>query len=57
MQIVGVVDWVFTYAAPAEFSYASPWWLLIEKPEYWSKGIEDWTTVFYSRLKTFLSRS
>ncbi|KAL2871409.1 phosphotransferase family protein [Aspergillus lucknowensis] len=54
MQIVGVVDWEFTYAAPAEFSYAPPWWLLIEKPEYWPKGIEDWTTVFDYRLKTFL---
>ncbi|KAJ5146129.1 uncharacterized protein N7515_000693 [Penicillium bovifimosum] len=54
MQIVGVVDWEFTYAAPVEFSYAPPWWLLIEKPEYWSKGIEDWTRVFDYRLKTFL---
>lgn len=54
MQIVGVVDWEFTYAAPAEFSYAPPWWLLIEKPEYWPKGIEDWTRVFDCRLKTFL---
>ncbi|CAG8314665.1 unnamed protein product [Penicillium salamii] len=24
------------------------------KPEYWSKGIEDWTRVFDYRLKTFL---
>ena len=54
MQIAGVVDWEFTYAAPAEFSYAPPWWLLIEKPELWSKGIEDWTRVFDYRLKTFL---
>jgi hypothetical protein len=41
MHIAGVVDWEFTYAAPVEFSYAPAWWLLIEKPEYWSKGIED----------------
>ncbi|RMJ28406.1 Phosphotransferase enzyme family [Aspergillus sp. HF37] len=54
MQIVGVVDWEFTYAAPAEFSYAPPWWLLIEKPEFWSKGVEDWTSAFDCRLKTFL---
>ncbi|KAJ9233421.1 hypothetical protein DTO169E5_7011 [Paecilomyces variotii] len=54
MQIVGVVDWEFTYAAPAEFSYAPPWWLLIEKPEFWPKGIEDWKSVFDDRLKTFL---
>lgn len=54
MEIVGVVDWEFTYTAPVEFSYAPPWWLLIEKPEFWSKGIENWTRVFDDRLKTFL---
>ena len=54
MHITGVVDWEFTYTAPVEFSYAPPWWLLIEKPEFWSKGIEDWTRVFDRRLKTFL---
>ncbi|KGO39904.1 Aminoglycoside phosphotransferase [Penicillium expansum] len=51
-QIAGVVDWEFTYAAPVEFSYAPPWWLLIEKPEFWPGGIEDWTRVFEHRLKT-----
>ncbi|KAJ5121687.1 uncharacterized protein N7515_009648 [Penicillium bovifimosum] len=54
LKIAGVVDWEFTYAAPAEFSYAPPWWLLIEKPEYWSAGLEDWTRTFDYRLKTFL---
>ncbi|GAD99681.1 conserved hypothetical protein [Paecilomyces variotii No. 5] len=54
MQIVGVVDWEFTYAAPAEFSYAPPWWLLVERPELWPKGIGDWTKIFDNRLKTFL---
>lgn len=55
MHIAGVVDWEFTYAAPMEFSYAPPWWLLIEKPEYWSKSIEDWAQEFDRRLKTFLT--
>ncbi|PLB52101.1 phosphotransferase family protein, partial [Aspergillus steynii IBT 23096] len=54
MEIAGVVDWEFTYAAPVEFSHAPPWWLLIEKPEYWAEGIEDWTRVFDHHLKTFL---
>lgn len=40
-EIVGVIDWEFTYAAPAEFSFALPWWLLLEQPEYWENGIED----------------
>jgi hypothetical protein len=55
MHIAGVVDWEFTDAGPVEFSYAPPWWLLIEKPEYWSEGIEDWARVFDRRLKTFLT--
>jgi hypothetical protein len=54
IKIIGVVHWEFTYAVPAEFSYAPPWWLLIEKSEVWPKGIEDWTRVFDHHLKTFL---
>ncbi|KXG53534.1 Aminoglycoside phosphotransferase [Penicillium griseofulvum] len=54
MQIAGVVDWEFTYTAPIEFSYAPPWWLLIEKPEFWPNGMDDWENVFSLRLKMFL---
>ncbi|KAJ5114799.1 hypothetical protein NUU61_000558 [Penicillium alfredii] len=54
LKIVGVVDWEFTYAAPVEFSYAPPWWLLLEKPEYWPEGLEDWCSVYERRLQTFL---
>ncbi|KAL4785307.1 kinase-like domain-containing protein [Aspergillus varians] len=54
LKIVGVVDWEFTYAAPVEFSFAPPWWLLIEKPEYWPKGLNDWCSVYEQRLQTFL---
>ncbi|KGO77564.1 Aminoglycoside phosphotransferase [Penicillium italicum] len=54
LQIVGVVDWEFTYAAPMEFSHAPPWWLLLEQPEYWPDGLEAWTNIFESRLQTFL---
>lgn len=55
LKIVGVVDWEFTYAAPVEFSFAPPWWLLIEKPEYWSRGLDDWCREYEKRLQTFLS--
>ncbi|KAJ5565719.1 hypothetical protein N7535_007357 [Penicillium sp. DV-2018c] len=54
LQIVGVVDWEFTYTAPVEFSYAPPWWLLLEQPEYWPDGMEAWTRVYEARLQTFL---
>ncbi|EAW11007.1 phosphotransferase family protein [Aspergillus clavatus NRRL 1] len=55
LKIAGVVDWEFTYAAPVEFSFAPPWWLLIEKPEYWPCGLDDWCREYERRLHTFLS--
>lgn len=54
LDIVAVIDWEFSYAAPNEFTYASPWWLLIEQPEYWDSGLEDWTEKYERRLATFL---
>ncbi|QQK40416.1 Aminoglycoside phosphotransferase [Penicillium digitatum] len=55
-KIAAVVDWEFTCAAPVEFSYAPPWWLLIEKPEYWPTdgGLEDWCGEYECQLQTFL---
>ncbi|KAJ5715788.1 uncharacterized protein N7483_012969 [Penicillium malachiteum] len=54
MEISAGVDWEFTYSAPVEFSYMPPWWLLVEKPELWPKGLVDWTAAFDTRLETFL---
>ncbi|KAJ6184615.1 hypothetical protein N7519_005916 [Penicillium mononematosum] len=31
-RISGVIDWEFTYAAPAEFTWVAPWWLLLHSP-------------------------
>ncbi|GFF47805.1 hypothetical protein IFM58399_08142 [Aspergillus lentulus] len=47
-------DWEFAYAAPVEFSFAPPWWLLIEKPDYWRQGLDDWCSEYDRRLQTFL---
>ncbi|CAG8895264.1 unnamed protein product [Penicillium egyptiacum] len=54
LKITGVVDWEFSYTAPTEFTYAPPWWLLLERPEYWPQDLDDWTDVFDRRLQTFL---
>ncbi|KGO66665.1 Aminoglycoside phosphotransferase [Penicillium italicum] len=54
LNIAGVVDWEFTYTAPVEFTQAPPWWLLLEKPEYWPKGLDDWCIEYEKRLQTFL---
>lgn len=51
---VGVIDWEFSYAAPAEFAYSPPSWLLLERPEYWEQGLNDWTRVYEQRLPVFL---
>ncbi|KAI4126794.1 MAG: hypothetical protein LQ347_004831 [Umbilicaria vellea] len=53
-EIVAVTDWEFTYAAPAEFAFSPPFWLLLERPEYWPKGLSDWAATYESRLQTFL---
>lgn len=53
-SVVGVIDWEFSYAAPAEFTYSPPSWLLLERPEYWEQGINDWTQIYEQRLSVFL---
>lgn len=42
-KVVGVIGWEFTYAAPAEFVYSLLAWLLLERPEFWESGLDDWT--------------
>ncbi|KAF2236400.1 phosphotransferase family protein [Viridothelium virens] len=54
LKVVGVIDWEFTYAAPAEFAYPTPWWLLIEQPEYWPDGLKSWKCEYERRSEVFL---
>lgn len=54
LQVVGVIDWQFAYAAPASFSFDPPWWLLLEEPEYWPGGYRAWMEAYEPRLQTFL---
>ncbi|CAG8961750.1 hypothetical protein HYFRA_00006293 [Hymenoscyphus fraxineus] len=54
-ELAAVIDWEFTYAAPTQFALDSPWWLLLEVPEMWKTGIDDWCKVYGMRLRTFLS--
>ncbi|KAF6514117.1 hypothetical protein HZS61_006373 [Fusarium oxysporum f. sp. conglutinans] len=53
-DIVAAIDWEFTYVAPTQFSLDPPWWLLLEVPEMWSSGIDDWADAYDVRLKTWL---
>ncbi|KAL3421251.1 phosphotransferase [Phlyctema vagabunda] len=54
LEVVAVIDWEFTYAAPVEFTYAPPWWLLLGCPESWEGGFDSWIREYEPRLKTFL---
>jgi hypothetical protein len=54
-QIAGVIDWEFTYVGPTQFLLDPPSWLLIEVPEAWENGLDDWASVYERRLETWLS--
>ena len=54
LRVVGVIDWEFAYAAPEQFSFDPPWWLLLKSPEYWPSGYTPWMEVYEPRLETFL---
>ncbi|KAB8277553.1 phosphotransferase enzyme family protein [Aspergillus minisclerotigenes] len=54
MKIIAVIDWEFTYTAPAEFASMPPWWLLLEMPKEWARGVSDWTRTYQPRLESFL---
>ncbi|KAH7240285.1 kinase-like domain-containing protein [Fusarium redolens] len=55
LKVVGVIDWEFAYAAPAEFSFDSPWWLFLEYPEYWPGGYEKWMEAYEPRFDTLIT--
>ncbi|KAK0384725.1 hypothetical protein NLU13_7203 [Sarocladium strictum] len=54
LRVVGVIDWEYAYAAPPQFSFDPPWWLLLEEPEYWPGGYDAWMEAYEPRLQTFL---
>ncbi|KAJ6442404.1 hypothetical protein O9K51_05963 [Purpureocillium lavendulum] len=54
-HILGAIDWEFAYAGPTQFILDPPWWLLLDVPEMWDAGIDDWTSAYERRLETWLS--
>ena len=55
LTLKGVIDWEYTYVAPAEFTYAAPWWLLFETPEAWESDLNEFLRRYTPRLQLFLS--
>lgn len=53
-RVVSVIDWEFAYAAPAQFPFGPPWWLLLTSAEYWIGGYEPFIEAYEPRLETFL---
>ncbi|KAL2755901.1 hypothetical protein ACRALDRAFT_1076671 [Sodiomyces alcalophilus JCM 7366] len=54
-HVLGAIDWEFSYAAPTQFVLDPPWWLLLDVPEMWDDGIDNWTSIYERRLQTWLS--
>ncbi|BCR97085.1 aminoglycoside phosphotransferase family protein [Aspergillus luchuensis] len=53
-RVSAVIDWEFTYAAPAEFTYVAPWWLLLESPEDWEGDLHQFPDRNLPRFNVFL---
>ncbi|KAK1710688.1 phosphotransferase [Colletotrichum lupini] len=54
-EIAAVFDWEFTFAGPTQLVLDPPWWLLLDTPDSWDNGIEDWEQNYEKRLPTWLS--
>ncbi|POR32977.1 Uncharacterized protein TPAR_06806 [Tolypocladium paradoxum] len=56
LQITAVLDFEFTNAMPAQFTYDPPWWLLLSGPEVWvDRGaIEEFRARYEPRMEQFL---
>ncbi|EEP75925.1 predicted protein [Uncinocarpus reesii 1704] len=52
LTVNGVIDWEYTYVAPAEFTYSAPWWLLFESPEAWD--LNNFMDRYRPHLQLFL---
>ncbi|KAE8150300.1 kinase-like domain-containing protein [Aspergillus avenaceus] len=53
-RVSGVIDWEFTYAAPAEFTWVAPWWLLLQSPEDWEGNLNQFLVRYLPKLHAFL---
>ncbi|KAL3480325.1 hypothetical protein BJX99DRAFT_244336 [Aspergillus californicus] len=52
-QIVGIIDWEYSYTAPSQFTRVPPWWLITQRPEH-VKEISSCSEVYEERLFLFL---
>ncbi|KAJ5172682.1 hypothetical protein N7492_005275 [Penicillium capsulatum] len=55
-QITAILDFEFSNAMPAEFTYDPPWWLLLSGPEMWLERctMEEFLALYEPRMEQFL---
>ena len=56
LRITAVLDWEFTNAMPAQFTYDPPWWLLLSGPEMWLDrcAMAEFVALYEPRMEQFL---
>ncbi|KAI9844999.1 MAG: hypothetical protein M1837_005143 [Sclerophora amabilis] len=56
LQVTAVLDFEFTNAMPAQFTYDPPWWLLLLGPDMWleRRTMEEFLTRYEPRMEQFL---
>ncbi|KOS43013.1 hypothetical protein ACN38_g6087 [Penicillium nordicum] len=56
LRTTAILDFEFTNAMPAEFTYDPPWWLLLSGPEMWLErcAMEEFLTLYEPRMEQFL---
>lgn len=55
-RITAILDFEFTNAMPAAFSYDPPWWLLLSGPEVWLErcALDEFLELYEPRMEQFL---
>jgi aminoglycoside phosphotransferase (APT) family kinase protein len=56
LKVHGILDWEFTHAMPAQFSYDPPWWLILKGPDMWLEhySMQEFLDRYEPRLEQFL---
>lgn len=56
-KIQGILDWEWTHAMPAQFSYDPPWWLILKGPSFWleSYDMKEFLNRYEPKLQQFLA--
>jgi hypothetical protein len=54
LEVIGVIDWEWSYFAPPSFSSDPPWWLILNKPAFDIINFDSWCQRYRFQLDIFL---